>query len=224
MPPPPVPQAPPALQALPVPQMAPAPQVPTPAAPAPALAPQPSGSLNYPPSVTNGYLQTSMPYYDLAYYHNPMPYYQQAPLQAQEYPLSKPPQQGQLSTPTPPREQPAQTSTSKKSSSLRIKIPKNGTHVEAQDKPLEQQPYSNQPSSALFPPPSALPSQFAYNLPSPSTYYPEFYTQHSGIPSPLYFITTPIAGASFVWPSRKPSVSGSLGGGTGYKPSPLAKR
>jgi hypothetical protein len=69
-------------------------------------------------------------------------------------------------------------------------------------------------------PPSALPSQFAHNLPSPSTFYPEFY-QQSELPSPLNFSSTP-TGTSFYWPSRNPSMSGPTAG-VDYKPSPLAK-
>jgi len=62
-------------------------------------------------------------------------------------------------------------------------------------------------------PPSALPSEFAQNLPSPSTFYPEFY-QQSELPSPLNFSATPReSGRAFHWPAP----------GRDYKPSPLAK-
>jgi hypothetical protein len=63
-------------------------------------------------------------------------------------------------------------------------------------------------------PPSALPSQFAQNLPSPSTFYPEFY-QQSEIPSPLNFSTsaTPTT-STFHWPSNARD----------YRPSPLSIR
>ncbi|ORX44257.1 hypothetical protein DM01DRAFT_1340445 [Hesseltinella vesiculosa] len=61
-------------------------------------------------------------------------------------------------------------------------------------------------------PPSALPSQFAQNLPSPSTFYPDFF-QQSELPSPLNFSATPTVGHAFNWPP--PSKD--------YKPSPLAK-
>ncbi|KAI7867992.1 hypothetical protein BDF14DRAFT_622435 [Spinellus fusiger] len=61
-------------------------------------------------------------------------------------------------------------------------------------------------------PPSALPSQFAQNLPSPSTFYPEFY-QQSELPSPLNFSATPTTGA-FHWPPTTRD----------YKPSPLKIR
>lgn len=58
-------------------------------------------------------------------------------------------------------------------------------------------------------PPSSLPSQFAQNLPSPSTFYPEFYQQNE-LPSPLNFNATPTTSSStFHWPARD------------YRPSPL---
>ncbi|RCH89651.1 hypothetical protein CU098_000212, partial [Rhizopus stolonifer] len=66
-------------------------------------------------------------------------------------------------------------------------------------------------------PPSALPSQFAQNLPSPSTFYPEFYQQNE-LPSPLNFNSTPVAANNngnsnaFPWPP---------GGQRDYRPSPL---
>jgi len=149
--------------------------------------------------------------------------YHQQPL-AQEQLTPGPPQQRQL----PPQEQSVQIA-HKRAANLRVEIPQNDEHAESQQKPSEQQP----PPSASFPPPSALPSQFAYNLPSPSTFYPEFYTQHNDLPSPLYFATTPVAGTSFYWPSRNPSISGpspssagvvAIGVGSDYKSSPLAKR
>jgi hypothetical protein len=59
-------------------------------------------------------------------------------------------------------------------------------------------------------PPSALPSQFAQNLPSPSTFYPEFYQQNE-LPSPINFSATPQANNAFHWPSSSRD----------YKPSPL---
>lgn len=76
---------------------------------------------------------------------------------------------------------------------------------------------TSEPGSALGPP-SALPSQFAQNLPSPSTFYPEFY-QQSELPSPLNFSATPTAGNTFHWPPPPSSSSG----GRDYRPSPLAK-
>jgi len=67
-------------------------------------------------------------------------------------------------------------------------------------------------------PPSALPSQFAQNLPSPSTFYPEFY-QQGELPSPLNYGHTPNSAKSFHWPTAAP-VSAQL---RQYRPSPLAK-
>jgi hypothetical protein len=62
------------------------------------------------------------------------------------------------------------------------------------------------------PPSSALPSQFAQNLPSPSTFYPEFYQQNE-LPSPLNFSATPVNSGAFHWPSNARD----------YKPSPLSR-
>ncbi|CAM0139117.1 hypothetical protein VKS41_007852 [Umbelopsis sp. WA50703] len=85
----------------------------------------------------------------------------------------------------------------------------------------EMLPITSQPSSAIRSagpnsepgPASALPSEFAQNLPSPSTFYPEFY-QQSELPSPLNFSATPRdSGRAFHWPAP----------GRDYKPSPLAK-
>jgi hypothetical protein len=61
-------------------------------------------------------------------------------------------------------------------------------------------------------PPSALPSQFAQNLPSPSTFYPEFYQQNE-LPSPLNFAGTPANQGTFYWPSNARD----------YRPSPLSR-
>ncbi|CAO3616250.1 unnamed protein product [Mucor fragilis] len=197
----------------------------------PAMPPQPHPqpyAYGYPP-VMNGYMATPTPNTNT----NPHPYYQQAPLQAQVQGHLAPemPQQAQMPAPTPPQEQSMQTA-NKKPLNLRVEIPKSDDHAETQEKPSEPQPYTHQPPSATFPPPSALPSQFAHNLPSPSTFYPEFYTQHNELPSPLYFVTTPIATTSFHWPSRNPSISGPIpsagvigpGGSSDYKSSPLASR
>ncbi|EIE81910.1 hypothetical protein RO3G_06615 [Rhizopus delemar RA 99-880] len=86
---------------------------------------------------------------------------------------------------------------------------------------IPNEPQQPPPPLYSIPPPSALPSQFAQNLPSPSTFYPEFYQQNE-LPSPLNF--TPVAANqnTFHWPQRG-SVSGQ-GGNTEYRPSPLAKR
>ncbi|KAI7885921.1 hypothetical protein K492DRAFT_170506 [Lichtheimia hyalospora FSU 10163] len=72
--------------------------------------------------------------------------------------------------------------------------------------------------SAGIGPPSALPSQFAQNLFSPTTFYPEFYQQNE-LPSPLNFSATPTASHAFNWPA--PS---STAGARDYKPSPLARQ
>lgn len=71
--------------------------------------------------------------------------------------------------------------------------------------------------SAGIGPPSALPSQFAQNLFSPTTFYPEFYQQNE-LPSPLNFSATPTASHTFNWPAP------SSNSGKDYKPSPLARQ
>ncbi|KAI8061869.1 uncharacterized protein B0P05DRAFT_557057 [Gilbertella persicaria] len=84
--------------------------------------------------------------------------------------------------------------------------------------PSESRQEIHPPQSSSIAPPSALPSQFAHNLPSPSTFYPEFY-QQSELPSPLNFSSTPVSGGtSFHWPSRNQGTNTNE-----YKPSPLAK-
>lgn len=100
-------------------------------------------------------------------------------------------------------------------------LPKPTQHQPQQ----QQQHYYRQPEPG---PPSALPSQFAQNLPSPSTFYPEFYQQNE-LPSPLNFSSTPIAANNnnsntshsnsnhnnaFHWPSVPPQQRD-------YRPSPL---
>ncbi|KAG0739499.1 hypothetical protein G6F57_004326 [Rhizopus arrhizus] len=54
-------------------------------------------------------------------------------------------------------------------------------------------------------------TQFAQNLPSPSTFYPEFYRQGE-LPSPLNFSNTPATLNTFHWPSSAKE----------YRPSPLS--
>ncbi|CDH57449.1 mef2c protein [Lichtheimia corymbifera JMRC:FSU:9682] len=73
--------------------------------------------------------------------------------------------------------------------------------------------------SAGIGPPSALPSQFAQNLFSPTTFYPEFYQQNE-LPSPLNFSATPTASHAFNWPAP----SSTAGAARDYKPSPLARQ
>ncbi|KAI8076628.1 uncharacterized protein B0P05DRAFT_545241 [Gilbertella persicaria] len=83
--------------------------------------------------------------------------------------------------------------------------------------PITSNAYYNRPGLSEPGPPSALPSQFAQNLPSPSTFYPEFYQQNE-LPSPLNFNSTPVAANNngnsnaFPWPP---------GGQRDYRPSPL---
>ena len=139
-------------------------------------------------------------------------------------PMMPPPQPHHLvqynaPTPTPntyyhpSQQQPASSSpTGKKPANLRVEIP-------AEDTPVTTAITTTGPPTAQFAPPSALPSQFAHNLPSPSTFYPEFYGQ-SELPSPLNFSSTPVSGGTaFHWPSR----SGSISQQGEYKSSPLAK-
>jgi hypothetical protein len=68
---------------------------------------------------------------------------------------------------------------------------------------------------------STLPSQFAKNLPSPSTFYPEFYASQAEL-SPIVFGQTPTSaqpGSAFTWPvpPRERELS------RVHQPSPLAK-
>lgn len=85
-----------------------------------------------------------------------------------------------------------------------------------QQPPPQQQSHQQMQSSRsaiAVGPPSALPSQFAQNLPSPSTFYPEFYQQNE-LPSPLNFSATPTNPGAFHWPSNARD----------YRPSPLSLR
>lgn len=86
-----------------------------------------------------------------------------------------------------------------------------------------------EPNTATIGPPSALPSQFAQNLFSPSTFYPEFYQQNE-LPSPLNFSATPTTTHAFNWPtpSNNPANNNNNSNSNSashrdYKPSPLAK-
>ncbi|KAI7877026.1 hypothetical protein K492DRAFT_172051 [Lichtheimia hyalospora FSU 10163] len=79
-----------------------------------------------------------------------------------------------------------------------------------------------EPNTAIGPP-SALPSQFAQNLFSPSTFYPEFYQQNE-LPSPLNFSATPTTTHAFNWPTPSNNNNNNNNPTTrDYKPSPLAK-
>ncbi|CEP08310.1 hypothetical protein [Parasitella parasitica] len=106
--------------------------------------------------------------------------------------------------------------------SLRVQIPNESpeptnyhsdqrSQHQEQQQPQQQQSQSNRSATGGLP--SALPSQFAQNLPSPSTFYPEFYQQNE-LPSPLNFSATPTNPDAFHWPSNARD----------YRPSPLSVR
>ncbi|KAI9267402.1 hypothetical protein BY458DRAFT_511664 [Sporodiniella umbellata] len=133
------------------------------------------------------------------------------------------------------------SATSKKPPKLRVQIPEADSSQQQQNKHKHQLSVSSVSSSSssikeeqqdLPPPPpppqqayyrttepgppSALPSQFAQNLPSPSTFYPEFYQQNE-LPSPLNFSATPVTAPhqgnnAFHWPAPQQR---------DYRPSPL---
>jgi hypothetical protein len=84
--------------------------------------------------------------------------------------------------------------------------------------PMVTQPMASNrptPATAEAGPTSALPSQFAQNLPSPSTFFSEFY-KTTELPSPLTFGNTPTSAqpGAFHWPPRN---------NYQHQPSPLAK-
>ncbi|CAG8486165.1 3641_t:CDS:2 [Acaulospora morrowiae] len=94
---------------------------------------------------------------------------------------------------------------------------------EQDETPPDSQPMGTQPTLSSRPTPatteagptSALPSsQFAHNLPSPSTFFSEFY-KTTELPSPLTFGNTPTSAnpSAFPWPAPR----------TTYQSSPLAK-
>ncbi|CAO3659729.1 unnamed protein product [Rhizopus stolonifer] len=103
-----------------------------------------------------------------------------------------PPTQIIYETPTEYRPYPQPT---EKKPHLRVQIPSEES-IETQELPALNK--------------NSTPSQFAQNLPSPSTFYPEFYKQ-SELPSPLNFSNTPAALNTFHWPSSAKE----------YRPSPL---
>ncbi|KAI7847670.1 hypothetical protein BDC45DRAFT_547448 [Circinella umbellata] len=82
-------------------------------------------------------------------------------------------------------------------------------------------------------PTTALPSQFAQNLPSPFSIYPEFLQQNE-LPSPLNFSATPTTSHAFNWPAASSSTSATGAAiqapvqqqqsirNNDYRPSPLA--
>ncbi|KAI8050034.1 hypothetical protein BDF21DRAFT_182448 [Thamnidium elegans] len=97
--------------------------------------------------------------------------------------------QNEISPEQSPRSEPG---TPDKRPKLRVTIPNitttttttttttNPTSIEKQDTPN-----MNNYSYSSLPPPSALPSQYVQNLPSPSTFYPEFY-QPNFMMSPIH--------------------------------------
>ncbi|KAF9125996.1 hypothetical protein BGX30_000203 [Mortierella sp. GBA39] len=80
--------------------------------------------------------------------------------------------------------------------------------------PIQKRPLESAPMS------STLPSQFAKNLPSPSTFYPEFYASQAEL-SPIVFGQTPTsaqASSAFNWPVPRERELSRV-----HQPSPLAK-
>ncbi|KAI8602983.1 hypothetical protein EDD21DRAFT_370315 [Dissophora ornata] len=80
--------------------------------------------------------------------------------------------------------------------------------------PIQKRPLESAPMS------STLPSQFAKNLPSPSTFYPEFYAAQSEL-SPIVFGQTPTSAqpsSAFNWPVPRERELSRV-----HQPSPLAK-
>ncbi|CAM0136237.1 unnamed protein product [Umbelopsis sp. WA50703] len=101
---------------------------------------------------------------------------------------------------------------------LRVQIPSEEKENPASISPPTLQSHSTNAAqdSNEQNPPSALPSQFAQNLPSPSTFYPEFYQQNE-LPSPINY-GTPNSAKSFQWPSAPMPTQLRE-----YRPSPLAR-
>ncbi|KAF9576414.1 Ribosome-releasing factor 2, mitochondrial [Mortierella alpina] len=80
--------------------------------------------------------------------------------------------------------------------------------------PIQKRPLESAPIS------STLPSQFAKNLPSPSTFYPEFYASQAEL-SPIVFGQTPTSAqpsSAFNWPVPRERELSRV-----HQPSPLAK-
>ncbi|KAF8966375.1 hypothetical protein BGZ46_000379 [Entomortierella lignicola] len=114
----------------------------------------------------------------------------------------------------------------KKPKNLRVQIPMEGkenttltdamikTEESAELPPIQKRPLESAPMS------STLPSQFAKNLPSPSTFYPEFYAAQAEL-SPIVFGQTPTSaqpGSAFSWPIPRERELSRV-----HQPSPLAK-
>ncbi|KAF9575919.1 hypothetical protein BGW38_008178 [Lunasporangiospora selenospora] len=114
----------------------------------------------------------------------------------------------------------------KKPKNLRVHIPnetKEGaalgdTMIKTEDSnqlpPIQKRPLESAPIS------STLPSHFAKNLPSPSTFYPEFYASQTEL-SPIVFGQTPTSAqpsSAFNWPLPRERELARV-----HQPSPLAK-
>lgn len=85
-------------------------------------------------------------------------------------------------------------------------------------------PHMRQGKGGASSPTSALPSQFAQNLPSPFSIYPEFLQQNE-LPSPLNFSATPTTSSAFHWPAASSSSNQQVMSSArmpDYRPSPLA--
>ncbi|KAG9325026.1 hypothetical protein KVV02_001025 [Mortierella alpina] len=112
---------------------------------------------------------------------------------------------------------------------LRVQIPMEGNNkennatltdsmIKAEESselpPIQKRPLESAPIS------STLPSQFAKNLPSPSTFYPEFYASQAEL-SPIVFGQTPTSAqpsSAFAWPVPRERELSRV-----HQPSPLAK-
>ncbi|KAG0209907.1 Myocyte-specific enhancer factor 2C [Mortierella sp. GBA30] len=109
---------------------------------------------------------------------------------------------------------------------LRVQIPMEGkdnatladamikTEESSELPPIQKRPLESAPIS------STLPSQFAKNLPSPSTFYPEFYASQAEL-SPIVFGQTPTSAqpsSAFAWPVPRERELSRV-----HQPSPLAK-
>ncbi|KAF1807777.1 hypothetical protein V8B55DRAFT_1468650 [Mucor lusitanicus] len=89
-----------------------------------------------------------------------------------------------------PRSEPG---TPEKRPKLRVTIPAETTQQDGNTK--DDANYNNS-----LPPPSALPSQFVQNLPSPSTFYPEFY-QSNFMMSPIHSSSNANSAGTFMIPT-----------------------